>query len=81
MIGLMKKSLLDYIMPFIMLAFVIVLMVLGFFIFSYVLIIAIIIGLVLFVVGAIRTRFFMKKENSPAEKHQGRTIEHDDNTP
>lgn len=76
----MKKSLLDYIMPYIILAFVIVLMVIGFFIFSYVLIIAIIVGFILFVLGRIHARFFIKKAHPPTEKHQGRMIDHDDKT-
>jgi len=49
--------------------------------FSYLFIIAAIIGLVLFVIGYIRARFFAKKIQGTTinqSTHHGRTINHDD---
>lgn len=52
------------ILPYLMIVFIIALFILGIFIFSYVLIFAVIVGLVLFAIGYIRLRFFSKGQNT-----------------
>lgn len=73
------KSPLEYIAPFFITGIAIVVFVIGFFIFSYILIFAAIVGLVLFVIAYIRVRFFMSKDmhQTTVKKEQGRLIEHD----
>lgn len=51
-------------MPFIIIAFAIVILILALFVFSYVLIAALVIGLIVFIVGFIRTKFFGHKKNA-----------------
>ncbi|HLB56568.1 MAG TPA: hypothetical protein VJK30_04490 [Coxiellaceae bacterium] len=55
-------------MPFIIIAFAIVIFVLALFVFSYVLIAALVIGLIIFIVGFIRTKFFGYKKNTTFNK-------------
>lgn len=83
----MKQSspkLLQTILPFLFLGVFIVLIVIGFVVFSYVLIIGAVIGLILFLISAIREKFQKVKRMPPnlnqydkPSKHSGRTIEHD----
>ncbi len=58
-----------------MVAFVVIFIV-GLFVFSYLLIVVALIGLVLFIVAFIRSKITRKK-HSPHTKSQGRVIEHD----
>ncbi len=58
------NPLLARVLPYLMIAFMIVLFILGIFIFSYVLIFAIIVGLVLFAIGFIRLKIFSKGQNA-----------------
>ena len=65
----MKPShpLLARLMPYLVIAFMIVIFVLTLFIFSYVFIFAIIVGLILFAIKFIRTKFFGHKNGFPNE--------------
>jgi hypothetical protein len=84
--------LLERILPFLILLFGIVVFILCFFIFSYILLFALIVGLILFVVGYIRMKFFTTKNSETIHeafiidirreditKPSGRIIEHDSN--
>lgn len=67
-------------LPFLMLGLMIVLFIIGVIFFSYVLIIAVIIGAILYAVAYIRLKFFTPKK--PAQKtgstgSKGRVIDHD----
>ena len=89
------NPLLARIMPFFVIALMVILFIVGIFIFSYVLIFAVIVGFILFVVGFIRTKFFnhrktssiheefivdVRRENNKASNEKsGRLIEHDEN--
>ncbi len=68
--------------PFLMMGLMIVLFIIGLFIFSYILIFAAIVGFVLFVISAIRARFFNKGKThtyqAQFEAKTGRTIEYED---
>ena len=55
----------------------IVLFVIGLIFFSYVLIIAVIVGAILYAVAYIRMKFFMPKKK-PQAQNEGRVIEHED---
>lgn len=90
----MKPShpLLERILPFLILLFGVVVFILCFFIFSYILLFALIVGLILFVVGYIRMKFFTPKDSQTIHeefiidirrediaKPSGRIIEYDAN--
>lgn len=65
--------------PFLSMGLAIVVFVIGIVIFSYVLIFAAIVGLVLFVIAYIRTQFFKQKTHRLYRKNQsGRTIDYDE---
>jgi len=68
--------------PFLMIGLMIVLFIIGLFIFSYILIFAAIIGFVLFIISAIRARFSNKKQTHAYQKQfdakKGRTIEYEE---
>jgi len=80
------------IMPYFVIALMIVVFIISLFVFSYVLIFAVILGLILFVVGYIRTKFFTKKNNNASHEsffiiqthtrdssqNKGRVIEHNE---
>ncbi len=67
------------IIPFIFLGIFIVLLVVGFIIFSYLLIFGALVGLVLFVLNWLREKLFPQKElKLPEKKRKGRTIDHDE---
>lgn len=76
----MKQSRLNQyvtrILPYLFLGFVLVLFVIGIIIFSYVLIIGTIIGLVLFSISYLRTRFLSKKQQIKPTRPP-RTIDHE----
>lgn len=78
-------------MPFLMVAFILFILIIGIFLFSYILIFALIVGFVLFIIGYIRAKFFGHQSNTIHEEfivdirreknkpeHIGRIIEHDD---
>ena len=71
------QSLFARIIPFIFLGIMIVLLVAGVIILSYLLIAGAIIGLILFAVAWVRDRFFNHKPNSTMPK-KGRTLDHRD---
>lgn len=56
------------ILPYLMIAFMIVIFVIGLFIFSYVFIFMIFVGFILFIVGYIRAKFFNKGKNNTFEE-------------
>lgn len=67
--------------PFLMMGVMIVLFIIGLFVFSYILIVAAIIGFILFIISAVRARFFNKGTHVHQEQFEtktGRTIEYDD---
>lgn len=66
--------------PFIFLGVMLVLFVLGLILFSYLLIIGAIVGMILFALTWLRDKIFPPKEIGPHQKKetQGRTFEHDD---
>lgn len=74
------RSIFERIIPFIFLGIMIVLIVAGFILLSYVLIFGAAIGLVLYFIAWIRDKFFKKSKNQYPEKlkKSGRTIDHDD---
>jgi ABC-type transport system involved in cytochrome bd biosynthesis fused ATPase/permease subunit len=67
--------------PFIFLGIMIVLLVVGFVIFSYILMFGALVGVVLFVVAWIRETFFSPKDKNlmkrETDKKPGRVIDHD----
>lgn len=70
-------------LPYIMIGLTIVLFVIGLVIFSYLLIIAAIVGFILFAINFIRTKFFKKEDqihtyHKDQEKQQGRIIEYEE---
>ncbi len=73
-------SLITRIIPFIFLGVMIVLLVAGIIVFSYLLMVGALIGLVLFAFSWIKNRLFRDKSNLPAnpKTKTGRTIDHDD---
>lgn len=72
----MKHSPLNVIMPYLMIALMIVVFIFSLFIFSYVLIFAVVLGLIAFVGTYLRTRFFKPKTpNRQPHQHQGRIID------
>jgi len=68
------------IMPYVAMAIFLIIIVVGFVLLSYILLIGAIIGLVLFAIGYIRTRFFNKNRTRPVshqkDEKQGRVFEH-----
>ncbi len=74
----------EKIMPFFLFGIFIVLFIIGLFIFSYLLIVAAVIGLILFAIAYIRAKLFgPAKPHNEEHRHQqpkssGRTIDHDD---
>lgn len=78
------NPLLARIVPFIAIGVFIVLFILGLVVFSYLLVIGAIVGLVLFAIAYVRNWFLRRKhlhqnpQNKPEEKPSGRTIEHED---
>ncbi|MCX7125857.1 MAG: hypothetical protein NTU49_09010 [Gammaproteobacteria bacterium] len=72
--------LLARILPFLIMAVMLVVFVIGLFIFTYVFIFALVLGTILFIVGFIRTKFFKPKSPITAtpEVKIGRIIEHDE---
>ena len=74
------------IMPFLTLGVMLMVFIIGLIFFSYVIIIAAILGLILFTVGYIRGKWLMRKFKQQAQqqpqqntpKEQGRIIEHDE---
>lgn len=74
------QSLLARLIPFIFLGIMIVLLVLGLIVFSYLLIFGALVGLVLFMITWIKDRFFRKNRKKSAQlKHKsGHTIDHHD---
>lgn len=74
------RKLLDRFVPFIFLGIVIVALVAGLVLFSYLLIFGAIVGMVLFAMTWIRDRFFPKKDMTVHRKppRQGQTYDHDD---
>ena len=82
--------LLTRIMPFLMLAFILFILIIGIFLFSYILIFALIVGFILFIIGYVRAKFFGHQSNAIHEEfimdikreqnkpeHIGRIIEHE----
>lgn len=74
------QSFLSKIIPFIFLGIMIVLLVAGIIVLSYLLIFGAIVGLVLFTFAWIKDRFFKKKTDilTASKSRRGRTIDHRD---
>jgi len=78
------QRILAVIMPFVGMGIFVVLFIVGLIFFSYLLIIAAIIGLVLFAIGYVRVKLFQRKSRTAANDQtyqssgKGRVIEHDD---
>lgn len=72
------QSFLSRIIPFIFLGVMIVLLVAGMIILSYLLIVGALVGLILFIIAWVRDRFFNKKTNLPEKRREGRTFDHKD---
>ncbi len=73
------QSFLSRIVPFFFLGIMIVLLVAGMIVLSYLLIFGALVGLVLFAFAWIKDRFFNKKSGlSTTKRRQGRTIDHRD---
>lgn len=74
------QSFLSRIVPFIFLGIMIVLLVAGIIVLSYLLIFGALVGLILFTFAWIKDRFFNKKSNLPttSKPRRGRTIDHRD---
>ena len=72
------------IFPFLIMGVMLILFILGLFIFTYLFIFAMIIGSVLFIINYVRTKFFRPKTNPVGSaqnlqpKKVGRIIEHED---
>ncbi|HLB58010.1 MAG TPA: hypothetical protein VJL60_04270 [Gammaproteobacteria bacterium] len=64
------------IVPFVFLGVFLVIFVLGLLLFSYLLILGALVGIILFAIAWIKDTFFSTKKKSPSEK-RGRIIEHD----
>ncbi len=72
-------SILSRILPFLYLGIVIVVLIFGIILFSYLLILGAMVGLILFLIAYIREKFF-SSPNYPekiARKRKGQTIDHD----
>lgn len=79
----LKNSWAAKFLPFLTMGLSIVLFIIGIIVFSYILIIAAIIGVILFSIGYIRAKFFMKNKevhryNKTTEDASGRVIEHEE---
>lgn len=74
------QSILARLIPFIFLGIIIVLLIVGMMVLSYLLIVGALVGLILFMLAWIRDRLFKKTSTKPsALKHKpGRTIDHHD---
>jgi O-antigen ligase len=70
------RRLIDAIVPFIILGVIIVVLIAGFVLLSYLLIVGAVVGLILFAITWIREKFFRPPSQT---RKTGRTIEHDDN--
>lgn len=66
-------------MPYVAIGFMLVLFVLGLAFFSYLFLIAFVIGAILYAIAYIRVKFFSPKIKQTTQKHKGRVIEHDEN--
>lgn len=76
---IIMKNLLSKLVPFIFLGVLLVVLVAGFILLSYLLIWGAIVGLVLFVIAWIREKLFPSKQLTQTEKPKsGRIIDHDD---
>ena len=71
------NPLLAKLLPFLMLGLMIVLFVIGIIFFSYVLIIAVIVGAILYAIAYIRLKFFTRKKPVQKTESKGRVIDHD----
>lgn len=79
MIGLIKMNrFISQIIPFILFGILLVLFVVGIILFSYLLILGAVVGLVLFIIQWIRMKFFPSKHlsNYQHSKRSGRTFDH-----
>lgn len=76
----LMQSILARLIPFIFLGVMIVLLVAGMIIFSYLLIVGALVGLILFMIAWVRDRLFGKKKSTPSQlkDRPGRTIDHHD---
>ena len=74
------QSFLSRIIPFIFLGIIIVILIAGMIVLSYLLIFGALVGLVLFVFAWIKDRFFNKRTDLPTatKSRRGRTIDHHD---
>jgi len=74
------NSIFQKIVPFIFFGVMVVILVLGIILFSYVLILGAIVGCVFYLVARIKEKFFSSKEliKTKRSEKQGRIIEHDD---
>ncbi len=74
------KSITQKIVPFIFLGIMLVILVFGIIILSYVLILGAIVGFVLYIIARIKEKFFPSKHLTKTgfSKKPGRTFEHDD---
>lgn len=71
------ENLLNRITPYIGMGILVALFIIGLIIFSYVIVIGAIIGLIFFAIAYIRSKFAAKKPQRLHKKtHRGRTIEH-----
>lgn len=75
------NRLLQQLLPFLFLGMIIVMLIAGIVLLSYLLIFGALVGVVLYVVALIRDKFFSSKDLTVRSKRQnktGRTIDHDD---